>query len=519
MSKPLSYLAFCERIGIALEPGQRVLCAVAFDGIEPGSFTGRERELARGIFGDLEVVPPGLRAVLALVAGARSGKSYLFAAVRMLHLALSADVSRLAPGEIGVALIVGPDIRLAKQVLAYVSGIVAQQPRLKNEMLLSTTVESLAFDRGGGKRVAVVCLPATRGGSAVRGRSLVGAVLDEACFFRDDSYQVNDAELFRAIAPRIMKGGQLVIASTPFARAGMLYELDRDNWGKPTTCLAAHAATGLLRTDETILSYVERERQRDPDNARREFDAVFLATDAIGFFDPTSLERAVTPELPDGAAPQPGAVVTVGADFGFTKNFSALVVVHRYGDRYDIAEIVELRPQGGEPLKPSFVVGKFAETARAHGAQVVVADAHYREAVREYFAEEKLSVANAPEGASGKADTYAKVKSLLREGKVRLPKNDRLLRQLEGVLGRPTSGGGLSITSPVTPDGAHGDMVSALVLALWQAAGMTVAAADPPHGSQEWLRLEGLRAVSALASRKRAERAEGEGMYGFGFED
>jgi hypothetical protein len=76
---------------------------------------------------------------------------------------------------------------------------------------------------------------------------------------------------------------------------------------------------------------------------------------------------------------------------------------------------------------------------------------------------------SAPEGAIGKADTYAMARSLIAQGRVRLPKHQRLLQQLKDVTVRPTSGGALSIQSPRWAGGGHGDLVSALVLALWQA--------------------------------------------------
>jgi hypothetical protein len=53
---------------------------------------------------------------------------------------------------------------------------------------------------------------------------------------------------------------------------------------------------------------------------------------------------------------------------------------------------------------------------------------------------------------------------------VRLPRHDRLLRQLREVTVRPLTGGGMSVSSPRSP-GGHGDLVSALVLALWQEHG------------------------------------------------
>ena len=50
-------------------------------------------------------------------------------------------------------------------------------------MVAAETADSVTIERPDGRRVVIECLPATRGGSAVRGRSLVGAVLDESAFF------------------------------------------------------------------------------------------------------------------------------------------------------------------------------------------------------------------------------------------------------------------------------------------------------------------------------------------------
>ena len=40
-------------------------------------------------------------------------------------------------------------------------------------------------------------------------------------------------------------------------------------------------------------------------------------------------------------------------------------------------------------------------------------------------------------------------------------------------MAKPMPGGGTQITSPQRPDGSHGDLVSALVLALWAAVNAT----------------------------------------------
>ena len=118
--------------------------------------------------------------------------------------------------------------------------------------------------------MSVECLPATRGGSALRGRSLVSAVLDECAFFRDEQFAVNDTDLFKATAPRVLPGGLVVIASTPWAETGLLFDEFSRNYGAPVTALACHAPTTLMRSDDPrILSMVAREVERDPITAER----------------------------------------------------------------------------------------------------------------------------------------------------------------------------------------------------------------------------------------------------------
>lgn len=464
--RPLPFTRFVSDVlHVRLTPGQRVLCLVAYDGLDPRDIEGGDRDLARQIFGDVEVIPPEARPVIVAVCGARGGKSYVLCALRLLHLALTVPLTSLAPGEVASGLIVAPDLRLARQCLRYALGAAKKTPAIA-ALIRSESSDGFAVSRENGHTVALEALPATRGGSALRGRSLVGAVLDEAAFFRDEDYAVNDAEVFKAVAPRVMPEGQVIIGSTPWAEGvGLLYELFNANHGDPKTAIAAHAPTLLLRDDPRTRSMVERERERDPDNAAREFDAQFMTTGTGLFFDPSAVDAAVDDALQVPLAHAPAAITVAAADFGFRSDASALVVARLEAELYQVADLVELRPQKGKPLVPSAVVASFAEVAGRYGCTSVSADRHYEEAIREHLATHKLRLVPAPDGLSGKVETYTRARALIHEGKVRLPNDRRLLAQLKAVTSRPTPGGGLTIASPRRA-GAHGDLVSALVLAL-----------------------------------------------------
>lgn len=465
----IGFVAFVELVvGLVLTPAQRVLCMVAFDGVEPGDLTGDERELARKLFGPVDTVSPVAREVVVAVCGARSGKSYVLIALRLLYGALTRCLATLAPGELAAAIIVAPDLRLARQALRFALGAAKSVPSIA-ACIESEGADGFVIRRPDGRAVSLECLPANRGGSATRGRSLTDAALEESCFMRDADFVVNDSDVFNAVAPRIMRGGQVVIASTPWAEGvGLTSQLFAANFGNPQTALIAHAPTSVMRDDERTRAQVERERLRDPDNARREFDAEFMPAGTDAWFDPSAIDSSSGAELRRVVYPHFGMTRAIGIDLGFKSDSSALVVCQSDGHRISVAEVLELRPQKGAPLVPSEVARAFAEVAFRFRCPMLVADSWCAEPMREHFRDHGLKLHPAPEGLTGKIETYTLARAALHEGRVLLPQHQRLLGQLRAVQRRPTSGGGVSITSPRRgTGGGHGDLVSALVLALW----------------------------------------------------
>lgn len=457
---------------------------VLFDGIDPADLPADDRETARKLFGDVERVPALARSVVCTVAGGRSGKTYL-SALRLLHLALTADLSKLAPGEKAFAAIVAPDLDLARQALGYCAGAARQHPQIK-AIVVSDTTDALVIRRGS-QQVAIRPFAASRGGVTGRGKSLVGLLLDETCFFRDAaSGVVNDEAIYKAASPRVMEGGQTLVASTPWAASGLLHGFWRDNFGKPRVALVAHAATGTMRSAPHILGIVERERARDPDNARIEFDAEWGVASATSFFTAEELDGAFDASLPPSRLPRPGERASAGGDLGFARNSSALAVVHDLGDQVVLGELVEHRAAKGAPLKPSVVCAALAATAARHGCPSVVADGHYREALREHLDASGLVLRPAP---TVPAEAWVALRSAMREQALRLPEHALLRSQLAAVRGKRGTGGTLTISQPTTPDGRHGDLAASLALSVWglgrwggdrvEAPGAALAPLDP----------------------------------------
>lgn len=303
--------------------------------------------------------------------------------------------------------------------------------------------------------------------------------------------QVNDVEIVKAVAPRIVPGGQLLILSTPWLEQGVLYDQWRTNFGVPTTALVAHAPTLLMRDDEHTRSFVEREYQRDPDTAARELGAQFMGGGASTLIDPASITAAVDESRPLVSFAVSGNIVAAGADLALVNDASALALVARDGERFEVLELAERRPAKGVPLKLSEVIDDFAVVLKRHKHERFTTDGHLRETAREFCERHGLIVEDAPAGAGGNWDVYSLLAKVFREGRITMARNPRLEAQLRAVVAKPLPGGGYRIHSPRRA-GSHGDLVSALALAVWKASqsyasrGMSVSSARSRWGDAGW---------------------------------
>lgn len=466
-----TFVEFVEGVlGLQLTPGQHVLCSVAFDGVQPKQLPRAERKIARELFGELDRVPSDLLATVVIVAGARSGKSYL-GALRLLHLALVMPLDRLAPGEIAVAVIVAPDLRLARQPMRYALGAVESTPALR-PMLVSRTEDGFVLRRPDGKHVSIECLPATRGGSALRGRTLVGALLDETAFFRDADFQVNDRDVLAAVAPRVLSGGQVVIGSTPWGETGLLFELYKENFGGPSTALVAHAPTLRLRDDRATKQLVARERARDPRNAAREYDAVFASSDDA-LLDSVDVDNCVDRGIKDRPI-EPGVAYSLGLDLGIRHDSSGWVRVHREirtlnGAQTEVTvvdRVAEYRPKwfSGGRVKLEQVEEDLSREAHAAKAKVLH-DVHLADALTPRLKTRGVRSEECSMSSAEQARRATLLAMLIREGRLVLVDHPELVKQLKELRVTRHSGGRVTIAAP-RGRSKHDDLADALLLAV-----------------------------------------------------
>lgn len=393
---------------------------------------------------------------LAVRAGRRGGKSSTWCRVAVcetLH-----GQHDIPPGDIGVFAFFSVSMREARARLATICDI----------------LRALGVDHErSGDEVRVVGRPlAIRVyASSLRsvGFTLIGTVFDELARWLDRDTGANPAtEVLRSVRPAMatQRHAHEFLSSSPWATLDAHYEAIQE--GETDRQCVAIGST--WECNPTLTEAQCRAEEPDEQTFLREYAARPMAAGESSVFDHRAIEAAVR-DYETPRQPRQGESVVAGADFGFQRDSSALVVVHLSNAVRTVGELRELRPHAGAPLRPSDVCSSFAAAMRLHGAAAVMADAHYRQSIVEHLAEHDLGFLDAPTDVPA---TYVRLRTLLHQGRVVLPRHRQLIRDLAEVTSRPTATGRITIQLPKRPGGGHADMVSALVLACWQEGGVVI---------------------------------------------
>ena len=188
--------------------------------------TEDEAAIFRSCTGRTEL-PEGPFGIAWLIVGRRGGKSLVMAVVAVFQALFKDWRPYLSPGERAVVLLVAADREQAKILRRYIGGILAT-PVLTHQVR-GQTADTIELDGD------VVVEIATCSYRTVRGRSVCTCLLDEVAFWRSESSANPDKEVYRAIRPSMASFGSealLLIASSPYARRGLMYEAYKKFFGQ-----------------------------------------------------------------------------------------------------------------------------------------------------------------------------------------------------------------------------------------------------------------------------------------------
>jgi hypothetical protein len=391
-----------------------------------------------------------------LIVGRRGGKSFVLALIACFLACFRDWAPHLSPGERGLVMVIATDRRQARVIFRYCRALLIEVP------VLAPLVERADDDKielANGINIEIV----TASFRAVRGHTIVAALLDELAFWRTDETAANpDAEILEALRPAMatVPGAMLLGASSPYARRGVLYDAHRAHYGREDADALVWQAPTRTMNPSVRQSVIDKAYDRDPASAAAEYGAQFRS-DIESFVSRDVVAAAVVAgrhELP----PRDGVRYVGGVDpSGGSADAMTLSIAHRESDGRVILDAVrERRP----PFSPEAVVQEFALLLRDYHIHAVTGDHWGGEFVREPFRKAGIEyvLAELP-----KSDLYRDMLPLLNAGRVELLDHSRLVTQLCGLERRTARSGKDSIDHAL---GAHDDVVNSAAIAITLAA-------------------------------------------------
>jgi len=380
-----------------------------------------------------------------VICGRRSGKSYM-SAIIAVYMATFKDWSKfLSPGERGYIFIIANDKSQAKIIKNYVSGIFQSSASFKRLISKDLTWEIELKNQ-------VTIMVKTASFRTIRGYTLLAAILEEIAFWRSEESANPDKEILAAVRPSLatIPDSLLIGISTPYSRAGVLFDMFKRHYGKAGGPLIWKAAT--VEMNPTIdKGIIKTALEEDSSAASAEWQAEFRA-DIEAFMPPEFIEAVVIPgrfELPKIEDASYYAFVDPS---GGRQDSMTMGIAHKDKDKKVVLDVLrEQRP----PFQPKTVVKEFSGTLKTYNIDQVESDRYAGEWVNEAFRDHEIEVKNSELTAS---EIYLNFLPLVANQTVELLDNKRLKAQLAGLERRTRSGGKDLITHY---PGGHDDVANA----------------------------------------------------------
>jgi hypothetical protein len=383
-----------------------------------------------------------------LICGRRSGKS-LIAALVAVYLALRDYSAYLAPGEIGVLMVIASDRKQARVILNYIDAFF-ERVELLRQMVVSRTQESITLNNNSRLEIH------TSSYKSIRGYTCIGAILDEAAFFETGDSANPDVEIVSALRPSMstIPNALLLGVSSPYARRGLLWNMFKNHYGQPNAEVLVWKSPTLDMNPTVSRLTIMKAYALDAAAASAEYGAEFRS-DVAGFLTEDVLERCKVQrsEIPPLTATQYFAFCDPSG--GISDSF-ALAIAHFERDK----AVLDFLREIPAPFSPEAAVASLAEDLRRYKITEVAGDHFAGEWPREQFAKRRIEYITSE---LTRSEVYLEFLPALSAGSVELLASTRLHQQLLG-LERRTSRVGKDIVDHAP--GGHDDLANAAAGAL-----------------------------------------------------
>jgi len=391
-----------------------------------------------------------------VLVGRRGGKSSI-AALTAIWLAFFKDWSKfLAPGERPYIFIVSVTKFQARIVKDYVVGILESQEFLSRMIDVNRQFE---IDLKNG--VTISCLPCTY--RAIRGKTVVCAILEEVCFWRwEVESAIQDKEVIRALRPSMINIPEslLIAISTPYIAQGVMAKNFNDHYGNASPVLCWKAPTWTMNPT-CDRKEIDKEYENDPESAAAEYGAEWRS-DISGAIPPEVVDTAtVTNRFELESRTGIGYTGAIDPSGGRRDSFT-MAIVHREERKV----IVDVLREARSPFRPESVVEEFSDVFKKYRVGEIQSDRYAGEWVTASFRDCGIRVKPAK---MTKSEFYLEAMPLLNNGSIELLDNPRLKGQLKALQRRPRSGGKDMIDNFL--QGGHDDCANVCAIACVNVAG------------------------------------------------
>jgi hypothetical protein len=411
-----------------------------------------------------------------LICGRRAGKSRILALIAVFLAAFKNWQPFLAAGEKGVVAVLACDRRQAQVIFNYIRAFLTETPMLA-PLVKSETAESIELTTGISIEVT------TADYRRVRGRTIVAALLDEAAFWRSDDGSANpDQAVLDALRPAMatVPGAMLLVASSPYARRGILFDAWKKWHGKDDTPALVWVAPSRTMNPGLPERLIAEALERDPSAARSEYLAEWR-DDVAAFIDREIIEAAVDNGTTVRPYLGPNIKYVAFADpSGGSADSFTLAIAHSEGEQAVLDCLFERKP----PFNPSEAVGEVAALLKSYELHEVTGDRYAAAWVVEAFAKEGITYRHSERDRSA---IYLDCLPLFTSGRASLLDSPKVVSQFASLERRASFGGKERIDHG--PNG-HDDLCNAsagaLVLASKKSRNAPIVAAIGIKGENHW---------------------------------
>jgi hypothetical protein len=395
--------------------------------------TDEEREIVTQLT-QRTTLPTARVRELWLLLGRRAGKSII--AGLLAVWATCCCTYTLAPGEVGIFMIIAADRKQARVIKRYVSGLLRAHPSLE-ALIARETAEAIWLTNG-------LCIEIhTCSFRSLRGYTCVGAAVDEVAFWWAEDAANPDKEVLVALraAMASVPEAMLIALTSVYARHGEAWRMFEKHFGKDSPdVLVVNAPTRVMNPtiSENVISAAY---QDDAVAAAAEYGAEFRR-DVEDFLPREALDAVrMIGRFEQPYQPKHRYVGFLDPAGGTGADSMTMAIAHAEKGRAILDGVWEIRP----PFSPEAAVKEFSDYFKRYGVTDATSDRYAGSWPTEAF--RKVGITVTPSERT-RSEIYLSALPMIMSGQVELLDDPRLLKQLGSLERRRGRQGKDSVDAP-----------------------------------------------------------------------